>query len=251
MMISKRSMAAALAVLGLGMATGAGAQPASYDGYTSSSIADTVWMNPFGLCWRAGSVWTEQKAIPQCDPNLVPKPRAVAPAPAPVVVAPPPPPPAPKPIVAVAPPVQVDRDSDGDGVIDRLDQCPGTRAGAKVDAVGCEVAEVITLRGVNFATNSARLTPGSTKTLDAAAATLLKRGDVKTEVAGHTDDRGSAARNQTLSQQRAEAVVKYLISKGVNPANLTARGYGEDRPVADNKTEAGRAENRRVELRAQ
>lgn len=251
-MISKRSTAAALAVLGLGMATGAGAQPASYDGYASSSASGTVWMNPHGLCWRSGS-WTEQKAIPQCDPDLAPKPtpRAAAPVPAPVVVAPPPPPPAPKPIVAVAPPVQVDRDSDGDGVVDRLDQCPGTRAGAKVDAVGCEVAEVITLKGVNFATNSARLTPGSTKTLDAAAATLLKRGNVKTEIAGHTDDRGSNARNLTLSQQRAEAVVKYLVSKGVNPANLTARGYGEDRPVADNKTEAGRAENRRVELRAQ
>ena len=140
-------------------------------------------------------------------------------------------------------------DSDGDGVVDRLDKCPGTRAGAKVDATGCEIPEVVVLKGVNFATNSARLTPGSTATLDEAAATLIKRGDVRTEVAGHTDNRGSAARNQVLSQQRAEAVMRYLVSKGVNPANLTARGYGQNNPVADNATESGRAANRRVELR--
>lgn len=142
-------------------------------------------------------------------------------------------------------------DSDGDGVVDRLDRCPGTKAGAKVDAGGCEIPEVISLKGVNFATNSATLTPGSTAVLDEAGATLARRGDVRVEVAGHTDNRGSAARNRTLSQQRAEAVMRYLVSKGASAANLTARGYGPDSPVADNKTEAGRAANRRVELRIQ
>jgi outer membrane protein OmpA-like peptidoglycan-associated protein len=141
-------------------------------------------------------------------------------------------------------------DSDGDGVVDRLDKCPGTRTGAKVDATGCEIPDAVVLKGVNFATNSARLTAGSTAILDEAAATLIKRGDVKTEVAGHTDNRGSPARNQALSQQRAEAVMRYLVSKGVNPANLTARGYGQDSPIANNATESGRTANRRVELRA-
>jgi OOP family OmpA-OmpF porin len=271
MNISRRAMAAAVVLSGIGIPAGVSAQPASYDGYAVGGSSGVVVKNPFGLCWRTYS-WTTEKANAECDPSLVARPApAPAPAPAPVVVAPPPPP------VVVARVVDSDRDgvpderdrcpgtpagatvnaqgceldSDRDGVLDRLDKCPGTRSGAKVDGVGCEIAEVITLKGVNFATNSARLTPGSTATLDAAASTLVKRGNVKTEVAGHTDDRGAAARNQSLSQQRADAVRKYLISKGVDPANITARGYGEDAPIADNKTEGGRAENRRVELRAQ
>ena len=140
-------------------------------------------------------------------------------------------------------------DSDRDGVVDRLDRCPGTRAGAKVDANGCEIQEVTVLKGVNFATNSATLTPGSRSVLDETAATLARNPDLRAEVAGHTDSTGSAARNRTLSQQRAESVVKYLVSKGANPANLTARGYGPDQPVADNRTAQGRSLNRRVELR--
>lgn len=140
-------------------------------------------------------------------------------------------------------------DSDRDGVVDRLDRCPGTRAGAKVDANGCEIQEVTVLKGVNFATNSATLTSGSMAVLDETAATLARNPDLRAEVAGHTDNTGSAARNRTLSQQRAESVVKYLVSKGANPANLTARGYGPDQPVADNRTAQGRSLNRRVELR--
>ena len=144
-------------------------------------------------------------------------------------------------MVAAAP-----ADSDRDGVPDARDRCPNTIAGAKVDADGCEF---VTLRGVNFANNSATLTPDSTAVLDQAAAGLLRRGDMKVEVAGHTDNRGTAALNRDLSQRRAEAVRSYLVSKGANGGNLTARGYGPDRPVADNKTANGRAENRRVELR--
>jgi len=142
-------------------------------------------------------------------------------------------------------------DSDGDGVVDRLDRCPGSKAGAKVDANGCEIREVISLKGVTFATGSATLTSGSSAILDEAVATLAKRGNVKVEVAGHTDNRGAAALNRTLSQRRAESVMAYLIARGVSAANLTARGYGPDSPVADNRTESGRAANRRVELRVQ
>lgn len=142
-------------------------------------------------------------------------------------------------------------DSDGDGVVDSKDSCPDSKAGAKVDDKGCEIAGVIALKGVNFPTNSAKLTPDSLAVLDEAAATLAKHSDIKAEVAGHTDNRGVAAKNKKLSQQRAEAVMHYLVSKGVNAANLTAKGYGQEDPVADNKTEEGRAANRRVELRIQ
>ena len=111
------------------------------------------------------------------------------------------------------------------------------------------VPEAVVLKGVNFANNSAQLTPGSSKTLDEAAAALIRRSEVRAEVAGHTDKRGSAQHNRTLSQRRAETVMRYLVSKGVEPARLTARGYGPDAPIADNGSESGRAANRRVELR--
>ena len=142
-------------------------------------------------------------------------------------------------------------DSDGDGVVDSKDRCPDSKGAAKVDDNGCEIAGVIELKGVRFSTNSAQLTPGSLAVLDEAAATLVKHSDIKAEVAGHTDNRGVAAKNKKLSQQRAEAVMHYLVSKGVNAANLTAKGYGQEDPVADNKTEEGRSANRRVELRIQ
>jgi OOP family OmpA-OmpF porin len=140
-------------------------------------------------------------------------------------------------------------DADRDGVVDRLDRCPGTAAGVPVDAAGC--AQPVVLKGVNFENNSARLTPASFAVLDEAAATLIKRGDVKVEVAGHTDSRGAAKLNQSLSQRRAEAVRAYLVSKGVPEASLSARGYGAEKPIADNRTASGRAANRRVELRTQ
>ena len=68
------------------------------------------------------------------------------------------------------------------------------------------------------------------------------------EVAGHTDSMGSEAYNQGLSERRAQSVQDYLVSKGVKAQRLTAKGYGESMPVASNDTDAGRAENRRVEL---
>ena len=242
------------ALLAFGTAQGAFAQRT--DAYALDS-AGVIVKDPFGLCWRTSS-WTAEKAVRECDPALFPAPAAAAPAapaepPQPVIATPPPPPPPPP--VAVAPeppaPAPVARvlDSDGDGVLDDADRCPGTPAGTKVDAAGCEVVEAIVLKGVNFESNSARLTKDSLPVLDAAAEALLKRPKVGTEVAGHTDDRGAQKLNQALSQKRADAVRDYLISKGVPAANLAARGYGEDSPIADNKTAAGRAANRRVELR--
>lgn len=269
--------ALAAAILACAASTPVLAQPAN-DAY-STDVRSTVVKDPFGLCWRT-SQWTTAKAIAECDPDLVPKPApapapVAAPAPAPAPVAAPAPQPVPAPAPIAAKPIDSDGDGvpdgqdqcpgtpagakvnaqgceldgDGDKVVDRMDKCPSTRAGAKVDENGCEVVAVTVLKGVNFATNSAVLTPASMKTLDETAATLVKNPDVQAEIAGHTDSTGSAKRNEVLSQQRAESVMRYLVSKGVNKANLTARGYGPKQPMADNKTADGRSANRRVELR--
>ena len=139
-------------------------------------------------------------------------------------------------------------DSDSDGVIDSQDRCPNSKANAKVDSNGCEIPEVIILKGVNFETSSDRLTSNSIGILNGVAETLSHRSEIAIEVGGYTDNRGTAAANQKLSQKRAQAVANYLISRGVKAGQLTAKGYGAASPVADNKTEAGRAQNRRVEL---
>jgi len=109
--------------------------------------------------------------------------------------------------------------------------------------------EVISLEGVYFETNSAELTASSTATLDRAVKTLQKRSTIKVEVAAHTDSRGKASYNLDLSNRRAASVMAYLVAHGVNADRLTSQGYGEAQPRADNATVAGRAKNRRVELR--
>ncbi|MEO8443604.1 MAG: OmpA family protein [Gammaproteobacteria bacterium] len=167
--------------------------------------------------------------------RAVPVAAVAAPVAAPVVVAAPPPPPPPPPA-----------DSDNDGVVDGRDQCPGTPAGATVNSVGCE--EELVLRGVNFSTNSATLTPQDTLILDSIVEILAQRPNFNVEVRGHTDDVGSDADNQRLSQRRAEAVRGYLIDKGIPADKLTAVGKGEADPVAPNDTADGRAQNRRVTL---
>jgi len=144
------------------------------------------------------------------------------------------------------------RDSDGDGVADAGDKCPGTPAGTSVDAVGCPAlfaaGKALVLQGVNFTTGKATLLPESQTILDKVAESLNNNPDVTVEVGGHTDNTGSRATNLRLSQARAITVRDYLISKGVDGSRITAKGYGPDVPVADNKTATGRAANRRVEL---
>jgi OOP family OmpA-OmpF porin len=159
---------------------------------------------------------------------------------APVVVSPPPEP--------VVEPQPVVLDSDGDGVLDDRDACPHSAPGVKVDEQGCKLQEVITLRGVVFASNSATLIGDSEQGLDEVVATLLRYPEQRVEVAGYTDNRGSRAYNEKLSQRRAKAVRSYLVEHGVAAGRLTARGYGPENPVADNETAEGRALNRRVEL---
>ncbi len=140
-------------------------------------------------------------------------------------------------------------DGDGDGVVDRLDKCPATPAGAQIDVHGCEIRDVIKLPGVSFELNSDRLTEGSLRVLQEAAATLKKNPSIMVEVAGHTDTSGSAAYNRSLSQRRAASVMRFLVAQGVDAGRLNAKGYGPDQPIADNSTREGRKKNRRVELR--
>jgi len=145
------------------------------------------------------------------------------------------------------------KDSDRDGVLDSADRCPGTPSGQRVSAAGCPllfigVQRTLVLEGVNFETGSANLTDQSHNTLDRVAAALLGNPDVRVEVAGYTDNRGSAATNLRLSQARADAVRAYLVGKSVPGYQLTARGFGAANPIASNATAVGRSRNRRVEL---
>ncbi len=142
-----------------------------------------------------------------------------------------------------------EEDSDRDGIVDSRDQCPNTASGKKIDAKGCELKEVIVLKGVNFETGSDQLKMGSSAALDEVADTLKRYPEMVVEVAGYTDNRGAASLNKALSQKRATATANYLISQGVAPGNLQAKGYGIESPIADNSTSTGRAQNRRVELR--
>jgi outer membrane protein OmpA-like peptidoglycan-associated protein len=101
---------------------------------------------------------------------------------------------------------------------------------------------------VNFETGKATLTPESETILNGVAESLVANDSIKVQVAGHTDNTGSAAVNARLSKQRAEAVRQFLIAHGVAEDRLTAKGFGPSKPIASNKTAEGRAQNRRVEL---
>jgi len=128
-----------------------------------------------------------------------------------------------------------------------------------VDANGCPIErkaaplfeenrKSLILGGVNFETDRAVLTSDSMGVLEKVAASLKDWPEVRVEIGGHTDSTGSDAHNLNLSQRRAEAVRSYLIDQGVDASRLTAKGYGEKKPIADNNAREGRAKNRRVEL---
>lgn len=143
-------------------------------------------------------------------------------------------------------------DSDHDGVPDYQDKCPNTLRGVKVDKKGCPVNKKENLdllkKGINFKTGSTVLTKASFKTLNDIVALLNKFQDVSLEIQGHTDNVGKDEYNENLSQGRAQSAVDYIISKGIPMSRLKAMGYGPRKPIADNKTKKGRAQNRRVEL---
>ena len=142
-------------------------------------------------------------------------------------------------------------DSDKDGVPDHLDKCPNPLVGVAVDKKGCpnKNQDLEKLKkGIQFKTGSAKLTASSNKTLNNIAKLMKKLPNVNLEIQGHTDDTGKEERNKVISEQRAQAVVKYLVKKGIDSERLRAVGYGSDKPIADNKTKKGRKLNRRVEL---
>ena len=171
-----------------------------------------------------------------CTAWEVPR-RCEAPAPAPA--------PAP---AAAAPraPAPVATDSDGDGVDDATDKCAGTPKGVAVDASGCAVIEKVVLKGVNFATGSARLLPAASGTLRTVASAMKANPAVEVEIGGYTDSVGGPAKNQRLSERRARSVKAFLVGEGIAESRLTVKGYGESDPVDSNDTPAGRANNRRV-----
>ena len=102
---------------------------------------------------------------------------------------------------------------------------------------------------INFDYDSAIIKPESYATLDNVASVLTEYGDTKIEIAGHTDNKGGDQYNKNLALKRAEAVKEYIVNKGINPDNIYAVGYGYDYPITSNKTEEGRSQNRRIELK--
>ena len=148
-------------------------------------------------------------------------------------------------------------DSDRDGALDSTDKCP-TRSevwNGYQDDDGCPddlpvdlTALSGTLRGINFAFMSATITAGSRPALDRAVAVMLTYPSIRIEIQGHTDDEGDATLNQEISRRRAEAVRQYMIRGGVPAERLRAVGLGGARPIADNRSAAGKAKNRRIEL---
>ncbi|MCC6349464.1 MAG: OmpA family protein [Candidatus Eisenbacteria bacterium] len=153
-------------------------------------------------------------------------------------------------------------DTDKDGVCDGLDQCPNTPADLKVDPNGCpiEVSEretelldtgTISLQDVNFDVGKATIKAESDSVLSDLARILLQYPTLTIEIGGHTDNSGSLAKNMTLSDARAKAVLAWLTSRypALDASKYTVKGYGPTQPVASNSTALGRAKNRRVEFK--
>jgi outer membrane protein OmpA-like peptidoglycan-associated protein len=153
-------------------------------------------------------------------------------------------------------------DTDRDGVCDGVDQCPVTPADVRVDAKGCPIVVteketelletgMIRLQDVNFESGKSTIKPDSYAALDEVGDILSRWPELRIEIGGHTDSQGSEAFNQKLSEDRAKAVLDYLLGKfsGLKAEQLTSAGYGEAKPVAPNDSVLNRAKNRRVEFK--
>jgi len=170
-------------------------------------------------------------------------------------------------------PGSADSDMDNDGVPDALDQCPGTPSGVVVDAKGCPpdadrdgVPDYLddclntpagayvnkngcwVIEAPLFETDKWDIKPEFHVTLDDVARIIKNNKDLKLEIQGHADIRGTAEYNQKLSEKRAQAVEAYFVSKGIESERMNSVGYGFTRPVASNDTPEGMAKNRRVEI---
>lgn len=163
-------------------------------------------------------------------------------------------------------------DSDGDGVSDYFDKCANTPKNVKVDGAGCTFPVPPPSRDTTIVRNNTYIITGEDrKIVDEAVrnlefdfgkaiirersflylnrvADLMNQKGIQLKLAGHTDNIGSDAANMTLSKNRADAVKKYMINKGVNSLKIESEGFGESKPIESNKTASGRQKNRRVEF---
>lgn len=138
-------------------------------------------------------------------------------------------------------------DSDADGVSDNDDKCPQTPAGIAVNGYGCALTEKASVKlQVEFSKGKSDLDAKYDSEISRLSKFMSQYPETQVEIAGYTDNTGSAAQNISLSQKRAEAVKTALIKAGVDKKRVTARGYGAKNPLADNSTEIGRQANRRV-----
>nr|HEX4318848.1 OmpA family protein [Kofleriaceae bacterium] len=147
-----------------------------------------------------------------------------------------------------------DPDNDKDGILDAQDKCPNEPGvppdgcPKKYDLVVVTQTKIELKQTVFFDTNKATIKSVSFKLLDEVAQAMIDNPTIHVEIQGHTDSQGDDDFNMKLSQKRAESVQTYLIKRNVTSDRMVPKGYGEDVPIADNRTDAGRAENRRVEF---
>lgn len=161
------------------------------------------------------------------EPFVIPEPKKEA--------TPPPPPPEPV----------VEKDSDGDGVVDSKDECPDTPKGYKVDPRGCPRS--VTLH-INFASSSNIIPASADKDVTTLTEFMNENPAAAITIIGHTDSTGKAAKNQLLSENRAQALGTRLVQNGIAANRIKTSGKGLSQPVASNKTPSGRAQNRRIEI---
>ncbi|MDD5309589.1 MAG: OmpA family protein [Deltaproteobacteria bacterium] len=145
-----------------------------------------------------------------------------------------------------------DADNDGDGIPDVKDKCPNEAAPNTPDGcptmVRVEGDQIKILQKVYFATDKDTILEKSFPVLEQVATVIKGKKGIKVRVEGHTDNKGKPKRNMDLSNRRAASVVKFFTERGIEADRLVSEGFGDTKPIADNKTETGRAENRRVEF---
>ncbi|MBX9782243.1 MAG: OmpA family protein [Chitinophagaceae bacterium] len=143
-------------------------------------------------------------------------------------------------------------DTDGDGINDEDDKCPnekGTNNGCPEIKQEVKPKADYPAKTIYFNFASDELLKASLKTLDEVAAVLKEQADLKLDISAHADNRGTPGGNMMWSERRAQAVIDYFKSKGIDPSRITFKAYGDTQPADDNKTEKGRSKNRRAELK--